>query len=278
MLFDTHTHYDEERFDADRDETIRRAHDEGVCRMVNVSNCMETAGISLRLSGEYEFIYAAVGLHPYYADEMNDVNISILREYAKSKKVVAVGEIGLDYFHMPHSKQMQKECFTRQMELAAELNLPVMIHDREAHQDVFDLMVRYRARDVGGVMHSYSGSVEMARRYLDLGFYLSVAGPITYLNARKILEVVKYAPMDRILIETDCPDLSPEPFRGTRNDSSRLKLIAAKIAVVKGLSFDAVSAATTENAKQLLRMPEWNEPQGNAFPIPACMPDSCIHG
>jgi TatD DNase family protein len=255
MLFDTHTHYDEERFDADRHETIQKAHDEGVCRMVNVSNCMETAGISLQLSGAYDFIYAAVGLHPYYADEMNDANIAILREYAKNKKVVAIGEIGLDYFHMSHSKPMQVTCFSRQMELAVELGLPVMIHDREAHQDVFDLMRQCGVRDVGGVMHSYSGSVEMAKRYLDLGFYLSVAGPVTYLNARKIIDVVRFAPMNQLLVETDCPDLSPEPYRGTRNDSSRLRLIAAKIAEIKGLSFDAVSAATTENAKRLLRVP-----------------------
>ena len=255
MLIDTHTHYDEERFDPDRHEIIQKAHDEGVSLMVNVSNSMDSAGISVRLSVEYDFIHAAVGLHPYFADELNDVNLSILHELAKNEKVVAIGEIGLDYHYMPHTRQVQKECFAQLMELAVGLNLPVMIHDREAHQDVYDMMVRYHARDVGGIMHSYSGSVEMARRYLDLGFHLSFAGPVTYLNARRIIEVVKYAPMDRILVETDCPDLSPEPHRGTRNDSTRLRLVAARIAEIKGLSFDAVSAATTENAKRLLRMP-----------------------
>lgn len=254
MLFDTHTHYDEERFDADRHETILSAHADGVSHMVNVSNCMEAAGISVRLSGEYDFMYAAIGIHPYFADEMSDMNLSILKGLASRHKVVAIGEIGLDYHYMPHSKQMQKDCFARQMELAVAMNLPVMIHDREAHQDVFDMMVSHRVREVGGVMHSYSGSVEMARRYLNLGFYLSVAGPVTYSNARKILEVVRFTPLDRILVETDCPDLSPEPFRRTRNDSTRLKLIAGKIAEIKGLGFDEVSAATTENAKRLLRI------------------------
>ena len=255
MLIDTHTHYDEERFDPDRHEIIQKAHDEGVSHMVNVSNCMESTSFSIRLSDEYDFIHAAIGLHPYFADEMNDVNLSILRELAKNEKVVAIGEIGLDYHYMPHPKKVQRECFARQMELAVELGLPVMIHDREAHQDVFDMMVLYRVKEVSGVMHSYSGSVEMARRYLNLGFYLSVAGPVTYLNARRILDVVRFAPLDRILVETDCPDLSPEPFRGTRNDSTRLRLIAAGIAKIKGLSFDEVSSATTENAKRLLGIP-----------------------
>lgn len=254
MLFDTHTHYDEERFDPDRHEIIQKAHDEGVSHMVNVSNCMESTYFSVRLSDEYEFIHAAIGLHPYYADEMNDANFSILKDLAHHRKVVAIGEIGLDTHYMPHTRKVQQECFARQMELAVALGLPVMIHDREAHQDVFDMMVHHRVKEVGGVMHSYSGSVEMARRYLNLGFYLSIAGPVTYLNARKIIDVVRYAPMDRILVETDCPDLSPEPFRGTRNDSTRLRLIAARIAVIKGLSFDEIASATTENAKRLLRI------------------------
>ncbi len=255
MLIDTHTHYDEERFDPDRREIIQKAHDEGVSHMVNVSNCMESTLISVRLSDEYDFIHAAIGLHPYFADEMNDANFSILKDLANHRKVVAIGEIGLDYHYMPHPKKVQQACFARQMELALELGFPVMIHDREAHQDVFDMMVRYRVKEVGGVLHSYSGSVEMARRYLDLGFYLSIAGPVTYLNARRILDVVRFAPSDRLLVETDCPDLSPEPFRGTRNDSTRLRLIVARIAEIKGLGFDAVSAATTANAKRLLRIP-----------------------
>jgi TatD DNase family protein len=251
-LIDSHTHYDEERFDTDKHDIIMKAHEQGVICMVNVSNCMQSSFVSLQLSVEYDFIYAAIGIHPYFADEISDENISRLRDLANGKKVVAIGETGLDYCNMTFSKQVQKECFACQIALARELNLPIMIHDRDAHQDVFDMLASFGAGNIKGVMHNYSGSVDMAKRYLNLGFYISFAGPVTYINARKILDVVRFVPLSRMLIETDCPDLSPEPFRGTRNDSTRLKLIAEKIAEIKDLSLAEVSMATTENARRLL--------------------------
>jgi TatD DNase family protein len=254
LLFDTHTHYDEERFDPDRNEVIENSLKDDISYIVNVSYCMKASFISVRLSDEYSPIYAAIGIHPYFAGENNVENISRLKELAKNKKVVAIGEIGLDYCNVFFPKQVQKDCFIRQINLALELHLPIMVHNRDAHHDVFDTLLNTGAREVGGVIHSYSGSVDMVKRFLGLGFYISFAGPVTYHNARKIIDVARYVPMDRMLIETDCPDIPPEPFRGTRNDSGRLKLIADRIAEIKGVSFEEVALETTANAKRLLRI------------------------
>jgi len=254
VLFDTHTHYDEERYDGDRFETITQAHEKGIGYIVNVSNCMKTSHESVELADRFSFIYAATGIHPYYANEMNENNLTCIRELSSGKKVVAIGEIGLDYYNVFYSKLIQKECFAMQIDLAREMQLTIMVHDRDAHQDVFDMLVSNDAGDVGGIIHSYSGSVEMAGKFMNLGFFISFAGPITYLNARKIIDVVQYVPLDRLLIETDCPDLSPVPFRGIRNDSSRLGLIAEKVAAIKGISLQEVAEATTTNAKRLFKI------------------------
>lgn len=254
MLFDTHTHYDEERYNPDRHETIMKAYHAGVSYILNVSNCMQSSHNSVGLSQKYDFIYAAIGIHPYYAGELNDNNLSILYEQARNRRVMAIGEIGLDYHWTVYPKEMQKDCFRKQISLARELKLPILVHDRNAHQDVFDMLKNENAKEVGGILHSYSGSEELAKLYLKMNFHISLAGPVTYKNARRPVKIARFVPLDRLVIETDCPDIPPEPFRGTRNDSSLLRLVAESIARARGLSFEEVASATTANAKRLLKI------------------------
>lgn len=252
MLFDSHAHLDDEKFSHDRYEIINKARESGVSYILNASSDLVSAKNSISLAEDFEFIYAAVGIHPHCAGEMEDSTLDIIRDLAGHKKVVAIGEIGLDYYYDTAPRDIQKYWFARQLDLARELELPVIVHDRDAHEDILDIIKSQNSREVGGVFHCFSGSVEMAKEVLDNNFYISVGGVVTFKNAKKIIDVVKYTPMDRLLIETDCPYLTPEPFRGKRNDSGYVRLVAEKIASIKGLSFESVASITLNNARQLL--------------------------
>ncbi|MCX7745288.1 MAG: TatD family hydrolase [Clostridia bacterium] len=254
MLFDSHAHFDDERFDSDRDEIILNANKNGVSYILNAASDMESAKMSIALSKKFHFLYAAVGVHPHNVSNLGEGVLSELVELARNSKVVAIGEIGLDYYYDFSPKDVQQEWFGRQINLARELKLPVIIHNRDAHEDTMRLIKSEKAREVGGVLHCYSGSVEMAKEVLEHNLYISVGGPVTFKNAKKTIEVVKYVPLDRLLIETDCPYLTPEPYRGKRNDSSFVRLVAEKIAEIKGISYDEAAFATLNNAKTLFKI------------------------
>ncbi|HEY9060519.1 MAG TPA: TatD family hydrolase [Pseudobacteroides sp.] len=254
MLFDTHAHFNDKRFKDDRDEAIKKAHESGVSYIMNVSYNIPSLEQSVSLAKRYSYIYAAVGIHPHYSKEMNDEILDKVRSLAQNKKVVAIGEIGLDYYRDLSPREIQKKWFVKQIELAKEINLPIIVHIRNANEDALKVIKDENARDVGGIIHSFSGDVNMAREAMDNNFYISVGGPVTYRNAGNLVEVVKYVPEDRLLIETDCPYLTPEPFRGSRNDSSLVRLVAEKIADIKGKTFDEIAEVTTNNAKRLFKL------------------------
>lgn len=254
MLFDTHAHYDDERFSEDRNEAINRAYESGVSYIINAGSDIATSAESVSIAHEYNFIYAAVGVHPHNVEGMTDNDLKPLEELASNKQVVAIGEIGLDYYYDNSPRESQKVWFAKQISLAKDLNLPIIVHNRDSHQDAMDIIRRENAKEVGGVFHCYSGSVEMARELLNNNFYISIGGPVTFKNVRKSIDVVKFVPEDRLLIETDCPYLTPEPYRGKRNESCYIRFIAEKIAEIKGVSFEKIAMATTENAKRLFRI------------------------
>lgn len=247
MYFDTHAHYDDEKFDENRDILIEEMHKNGVDYIINIGADMESSVKSMELAKKYDFIYAAVGVHPHEAESMTDEDINKLREYSKYEKVVAIGEIGLDYYYDFSPREKQRYWFERQLELAAELDLPVSIHSRDAAQETFDIIKNSNVRK--GVIHAYSGSAEMAKDYIDMGFYLGIGGVLTFKNAKKLVDVVRFAPMERILLETDSPYLSPVPVRGTVNNSQNLRYIADKIGEIKQISAEKVCEITSQNAK-----------------------------
>lgn len=251
MFFDTHAHYDDERFNEDRDEIINNAFQSGVTYILNASSSMASAIDSITLSQEYSFIYAAVGVHPHHASDINEGAILTLADFTSSEKVVAIGEIGLDYYYDNSPREQQRHWFTRQIDLAKNLKLPIIVHDRDAHEDVMNIIKKTNARQVGGVFHCFSGSVEMAQEALKNNFYISIGGPVTFKNVKKAVEVVKWVPLERLLIETDCPYLTPEPNRGKRNDSSYVRLVAEKIAEIRGMDVEEIGAVTTKNAMEL---------------------------
>lgn len=248
MYFDTHAHYDDERFDADRHELLDKMPENGVELIVN-PGCDEASSRSaMSFAREYRHVYAAVGWHPQEADSFDEDSPDKIRLWARDEKVRAIGEIGLDYYYDCAEKEKQRYVFSRQMELAEELGLPVIVHDREAHADSMETVRRFPG--VTGVFHCYSGSSEMARELLSRGWYLSFTGAITFKNARRALETIEICPMDRIMIETDSPYLTPVPFRGHRNDSRMLPYIAAVIGQVKGISTQEAARVTLENGKR----------------------------
>ncbi|WP_136479600.1 TatD family hydrolase [Acetivibrio thermocellus] len=251
MLFDSHAHYDNKRFDEDRFEVIKKAYDSGVSYILNAAADMASSVETVSLTRKFDFIYGAVGVHPHEVAKMSDDDIEKLKDFAKEEKIVAIGEIGLDYYYDFSPREQQKLWFARQINLAKELNLPIIVHDRDAHKDVLDIVKAEQAKDVGGVFHCYSGSVEMLMDVLENNFYISVGGTLTFKNAKRVVEVVERVPLDRLLIETDCPYLTPEPHRGKRNDSSYVRLVAEKIAKIRGMSFEEVAEITTNNAKRL---------------------------
>lgn len=251
-MFDTHAHYDDRKFEKDREDIIYTAHNSGVNYILNVSVDMSSANRSIELANKYNFMYAAIGIHPHEVCKAQKPDIERLYHLAQSNsKVVAIGEIGLDYHYNYSPKQQQIKWFSEQIELAKRINLPIIVHNREAHNDTLEIIKNHGARDCGGVFHCYSGSREMLRTIMNNNMYVSVGGPITFKNARKLVDVVKFIPLDRLLVETDCPYLAPEPFRGKRNDSSLLKFIIEKIAEIRGVSIEKAIELTTENARTL---------------------------
>jgi len=254
MLFETHAHYDDSRYDEDRAEILQKAREAGVTYIINISSDRESIEKTLSLSKKYEYIYAAIGLHPSCCEGMDGTETEKMTELAAAPKVVAVGEIGLDYHYDEPSREFQRKCFRMQIEMAKNLKLPILIHDRDAHDDILNIVKEENAREFGGTFHAFSGSLEMAKQVLKLGFHISIGGVVTFKNARKLLDVVKYVPLDRMLIETDCPYLAPDPFRGQRNYSGYLTYIAQKIAELKNSDYEEVASITTKNAIELFKI------------------------
>lgn len=249
MYFDTHVHYDDKAFDTDRDALIAALPEAGVELVLDPGCDIRSSRKALELAEKYSFVYAAVGVHPEELDSLTDSSLDELKALAAHPKCVAIGEIGLDYYWDDKHKDEQKKLLHAQLELASELDKPVIIHDREAHADSFEAVCRFDK--LRGVFHCYSGSAEMAKELLKCGWYLGFDGPVTYKNARKAIEVLELCPLDRILIETDGPYLSPVPMRGKRNDSRNLRYVVEKIAEVKGLPPEAVAAASLSNGRAL---------------------------
>ena len=247
MIFDTHAHYDDKAFDADREELLKRLFSESVAYIVNQGTDLHLSEYSIALAERYENMYCAVGIHPENITESSFEDLEEIKRLASHPKVVAIGEIGLDYYwDIP--KEPQKELFEKQLILANELDMPVNVHDREAHGDTLAYLRKYKPK---GILHSFSGSVEMAREIVKLGMYIGIGGVVTFKNARKAVEVVQEIPLERIVLETDCPYLSPVPYRGKRNDSGMIKYVAEKIAEIKHISVEEVLAVTLENAKKV---------------------------
>ena len=249
MYFDTHAHYDDEAFETDRDALLENLYESGVELIINPGCTLESSRKAILLAETHPFVYAAVGIHPEELGDYTDGALSEIEQLASHPKCAAIGEIGLDYYWDDTRKTEQKELFLLQAELAAKLGKPVIVHDREAHGDSMEIVKS--VRNLRGVFHCYSGSAEMAKELLKMGWYLGFDGPVTYKNARKTLEVLEICPLDRILIETDSPYLSPVPLRGKRNNSANLEYIAAKIAEVKGESLESICRITKENGKRL---------------------------
>lgn len=246
-IFDTHAHYDDEAFDMDRDRLLAELPAKGVCNIVDQAVDLRTAELALELAEKYDYIYAAVGIHPENMDNLPENYIDILRELSKHKKAVAIGEIGLDYYYdIPKDKQ--RRVFEEQLVLAKELSMPVCVHDREAHGDTLSMLKRYNPK---GVVHCFSGSCEMAREIVMLGMYIGFGGVVTFKNARRSLEVVQEIPLERIVLETDAPYLAPVPNRGKRCDSSMIIYTAQRIAEIKNITTEEILAATCQNAKRL---------------------------
>jgi TatD DNase family protein len=251
MLFDTHVHLNAEQFEEDLEEVIGRAQAEGVSHMVVVGFDRPTITRAMELAEAYDFIFACVGWHPVEAIDMTDEDLAWIEELAAHPKVVAIGEMGLDYHWDKSPKDVQKDVFRRQIRLAKKVKLPIVIHNRDATADVVEILREEGAGEIGGIMHCYSGSVEVAKECLDMNFYISLGGPVTFKNAKKPKEVAEAVPLEKLLIETDCPYLAPHPYRGKRNEPAYVKLVAEQIAELKGLAYEEVAEATTENAKRL---------------------------
>ncbi|CEQ32194.1 deoxyribonuclease [[Clostridium] sordellii] len=255
MLFDSHAHLNDERFDEDREELINSLKAKGVDLVLNPGACIETSKSSVELANKYDFIYAAVGVHPHDVGEMTEDDIKTLRKLAlENEKVKAIGEIGLDYYYDNSPREIQKKWFKRQIELANELKLPIIIHDRDAHGDTFEIIKNTKNPEIGCVLHCYSGNVELAKEYVKMGCYISIPGTVTFKNNKKTREVAKEIPLEYLLIETDSPYMAPEPHRGKRNDPSLVQFVADKIAQEKGISYEQVCETTKENAKRFFNI------------------------
>ncbi|MDA3730953.1 TatD family hydrolase [Niameybacter massiliensis] len=252
MYFDSHAHYNDERFDEDRDMLLNRIHQEGVEFIINIGADMPSSRESISLAETYPFIYATVGVHPHDVSTMTMNDIETLEEMARHPKVVGIGEIGLDYYYNHSSEEEQVKWFKAQLELAKKLDLPVSIHSRDASQLTFDIIKDSGIKE--GVIHCFSGSQELAVEYVKRGFYIGIGGSLTFKNARKTVEVVERIPLESILIETDCPYLTPVPHRGKRNDSSYLPFVMQKIAEIKGITEEEVARITLENTKKLFKI------------------------
>ncbi|MFP7295407.1 TatD family hydrolase [Bacillus safensis] len=254
MLFDTHAHLNAEQYNEDLEQVIERAKSEKVEKIVVVGFDRPTITRAMELIEEYDFIYAAIGWHPVDAIDMTDEDFAWIKDLSQHEKVVAIGEMGLDYYWDKSPKDVQKEVFRRQIALAKEVKLPIVIHNRDATEDVVTILKEEGAAEVGGIMHCFTGSLETAKACMEMNFYISFGGPVTFKNAKKPKEVVKEIPSDKLLIETDCPYLTPVPFRGKRNEPSYVKYIAEQIAELREISFEELAELTTKNAKKVFRI------------------------
>ena len=250
MIFDSHAHYDDKQFDIDRDELLSSMNSNGVGLIVNVASDLKSWSKTIELTEKYPFIYGTIGIHPSCKEDLSVESIEKISQYLKRDKIVAVGEIGLDYYWDKDNHKLQKEMFIKQLEIARNHNLPVVIHSREAAADTFNIVNNHGA-DLKGVMHCYSYSVEQAREYVKMGFYIGVGGVVTFSNGKKLKEVVAEIPLESILMETDCPYLAPMPYRGKRNVSEYLIHVAKEIGAIKGIHYKDVIKQTWENGKKL---------------------------
>lgn len=254
MLFDTHVHVNAEQFFDDRDEVIRRAFDTGVTHMVVVGFDRETIPLAIEIAEQYETIYAAVGWHPVDAIDMTDEDLTWIEELSQHPKVVAIGEMGLDYHWDKSPEDVQKDVFRKQIQLAQKVNMPIIIHNREATEDILAILQEENASQVGGIMHCYNVSPDYLQTCLDMDFYISLGGPVTFKNATLPKETAVQVPQDRLLVETDAPFLAPHPNRGKRNEPAYVKLVAEKIAELRGTTIEEIGKITTENAFSLFRI------------------------
>ena len=256
MIFETHAHYDDDQFEEDRDELLCGMKDAGIYPIINVGASIDSTKTTLELAEKYDFVYAAVGVHPSEISDLNEETFAWLKQQAESQKVVAIGEIGLDYYwdKEPEVQANQRYWFGRQLELAKESQLPVIIHSRDAGADTMQVMKEYHAEEIPGVIHCYSYSKEMAMEFIKMGYYIGIGGVVTFKNAKKLVETVDAIPLEHILLETDCPYMAPEPFRGKRNSSLYLTYVVEKIAELKGISKEEVEKVTEENAKRLFNL------------------------
>ena len=253
-LFDSHCHMIDHKFDTDRDDAIARMLEKGVTRYAEIGTDMESSRQVADFAACHKGCYAVVGIHPHEAKTMKDGDLDLLAAWLKEEKVVALGEIGLDYYYDFSPREVQIDVCEKQMELAWQLNVPVAYHVRDAHQDMLDLMKRHKGKLSGGIIHCFSGSWEIAKEYLKMGFYISFAGPVTFKKAPKLQEAAMNVPLDRLLIETDSPYLSPEPMRGRRNEPTHVRFVAEKIAALRGIPVEELAAATTKNAMDVYRI------------------------
>ena len=249
MIFDSHAHYDDKQFDEDREEVLFHLKDAGVERVVNISNGWDDMLRSFVLIEKYPFMYGTAGIHPCKVSDLNEERMEELRQYCRRDKIVAVGEIGLDYYYDFSPRELQQFWFRQQLRLAESVNKPVIIHSRDASQETFDIIKSSPIRR--GVIHCYSGAWQMAQDYVNMGFFIGVGGVVTFSNPKKLVEVVDKIPIEKILIETDSPYLAPNPNRGKRNDSRNLQFVVEKIAEIKKLSPEDVAKITFDNAKSL---------------------------
>ena len=254
MLIDTHVHLNADQYDEDLQEVIDRALEEGIDRMFVVGFDTNTIERTMKLIDQYDFIYGIIGWHPVDAIDCTEERLQWIEELSKHPKIIGIGEMGLDYHWDKSPKDIQKEVFRKQIALAKRVQLPIIIHNREATQDCVDILKEKNASEVGGIMHSFSGSNEIADEILKMNFYISLGGPVTFKNAKQPKEVAQHVPLDRLLVETDAPYLSPHPYRGKRNEPARVKLVAEQIAELRGISYEEVCKATTENAERLFKL------------------------
>lgn len=256
MLFDTHCHLNDKAYSEDLQATVERARENGTTYMCNVGCDLESSQKAVEIAEKYKNVYATIGIHPHDAETFGDEVAATLRKLAYSHKVVAYGEIGLDYYRNLSPNEVQQDALRKQIALARELKLPIIVHDREAHGDILQILQEEKAHELGGIFHCYSGSYEMARTVLKMGFYISIAGPVTFSNSLRLQDVVKLVPLDMMLVETDAPYLTPQAFRGKRNEPAYVRFVAEKIAELKKISFDKVAEQTTANAKKVYRIQE----------------------
>ena len=252
MFFDSHAHYDDNRFKIDRDEVLTTLPSQGVCGIVNAGSHLTSSKASIKLAEKYPYIYAAVGIHPHEVKDMTEDTLQEIKKLCNNKRVVTIGEIGLDFYYDHSPRDMQRLWFKKQLELSLEVNLPVIVHSREATMEVFTILKESGVRR--GVLHSFSGSLQTARDYIDMGFYIGIGGVVTFDKSKKLPEAVEKIPLEKILIETDAPYQTPVPHRGKRNDSSYLLYIAETIAKIKKTTVETVAEATKKNAEELFNV------------------------